>query len=76
MRIRRETKGRKGAGVSIIEGTGLDDKAAKALAKALKQAVGAGGSVKNGNIEIQSDNREKLRSALEQKGFTAKIAGG
>ena len=76
VRIRRETKGRKGNGVSIIEGTGLNEKEAKLLAKHLKQAVGAGGSVKNGLIEIQSDQRDKIKAALEKKGFTVKIAGG
>lgn len=76
VRIRRETKGRKGNGVSIIEGTGLTEGEAKTLAKYLKQSVGAGGSVKNGAIEIQSDQRDKIKLALEKKGFTVKIAGG
>jgi len=76
VRIRRETKGRKGKGVSLIIGVELDAKALKALAKELKQKSGAGGSIKEGVIEIQTDDREKLKNLLEAKGLTVKLAGG
>jgi translation initiation factor 1 len=76
IRIYRETKGRKGNGMSIIKGLPLEEKALKALAKAIKQKMGVGGSVKNGNIEIQSEQREKLKSVLETYGYTSKLAGG
>ncbi|MFA5632250.1 MAG: stress response translation initiation inhibitor YciH [Porticoccaceae bacterium] len=76
VRIRRETSGRKGKGVTTISGVELDDKALAVLAKELKQQCGTGGSVKDAVIEIQGDHREKLRQLLEQRGFTVKFAGG
>jgi len=75
VRIHRETKGRKGSGVSVIKGLGLDEKALKSLAKTLKQKMGVGGSVKAGVIEIQSDQRETLKTLLEPMGHTVKLAG-
>jgi translation initiation factor 1 len=76
VRIHRETKGRKGAGVSVIRGLELDKDALKPLCKTLKQKCGCGGSIKDGTIELQTDNREKIRTLLESAGFKAKIAGG
>lgn len=76
VRIRREVSGRKGKGVTTINGLDLPDKELKQLAKNLKQLCGTGGSVKNGIIEIQGDHREKLQLALEQQGHTVKLAGG
>ncbi len=75
VRIHRETKGRKGNGVSLIKGLALDEKALKLLAKTLKQKMGVGGSVKQGVIEIQSDQREKLKTLLEAMDYTVKLAG-
>ena len=76
VRIRRESKGRGGKGVSIITGLGLGTAELKALAKALKQRCGVGGAVKQWDIEIQGDQRDKLKTELEQRGFTVKLAGG
>lgn len=76
VRIRREVSGRKGKGVSTINGLDLPDNELKQLAKSLKQLCGTGGSVKNGVIEIQGDHREKLRAELEKQGHTVKLAGG
>jgi len=76
VRIRRETKGRKGKGVTCIEGIQLDDKPLKALAKELKQLCGTGGSLKAGVVEIQGDQREKIKAYLEQKGHKVKLSGG
>ncbi|WP_100655647.1 stress response translation initiation inhibitor YciH [Alteromonas flava] len=76
VRIHRETKGRKGKGMSIIKGLGLAEPELKALCKTLKQQCGCGGSVKNGSIEIQGDVREKLKDLLQKQGFTVKLAGG
>ena len=76
VRLKRETKGRKGKGVTLVTGTGLEAKALKDLAKTLKQKCGVGGSINQGVIEIQTDNREQLKTILESKGFTVKIAGG
>ena len=76
VRIRRETKGRGGKAVTVIDGLPLDDDGMKALAKALKKRCGVGGSVKGQTIEVQGDVRSTVQSALEQRGFTVKLAGG
>ena len=76
IRIRRETKGRKGKGVSIIDGLLQNDDQLKKTAKKLKQLCGTGGAVKNGVIEIQGDHRDTLKVELEKQGFTVKLAGG
>lgn len=76
VRIHRETKGRKGKGVSLIKGLGLDAPQVQALCTELKKQCGCGGTVKEGVIEIQTDNREKLQALLIKKGFSVKLAGG
>lgn len=76
VRISRETKGRKGKGVSLISGLPLPADELKKLAKKLKQICGTGGAIKNGVIEIQGDNREKLLSELKKLGYQAKLSGG
>lgn len=76
VRIKRETKGRKGKGVSLITGLPLTEPELKILAKSLKQLCGTGGAVKDGIIEIQGDQRDALKAALEKQGYTVKLAGG
>ncbi len=76
VRIIRQTKGRKGKGVSIITGLDLDDAPLKLLAAELKKQCGCGGAVKDGDIEIQGDVRDKLKLILEKKGYSVKLAGG
>ncbi len=76
VRIKRETKGRKGKGVSLITGLPLTEPELKVLAKSLKQLCGTGGAVKDGVIEIQGDHREVLKTALEKQAYTVKLAGG
>ncbi|OOF39782.1 translation initiation factor [Rodentibacter rarus] len=76
VRIQRQTSGRKGAAVSVISGLDLSDEELKKLATALKKRCGTGGSVKNGNIEIQGEKRDLLKRLLEEKGFMVKLVGG
>ncbi|NQY02874.1 MAG: translation initiation factor Sui1 [Halieaceae bacterium] len=76
VRIRRETKGRGGKAVSVVEGVPLAGAELKALAKVLKQRCGVGGAVKDGCIEIQGDQRAILKEALEKRGYTVKLSGG
>lgn len=76
VRVARETKGRKGAGVSLVSGVPLAGAELKALAKDLKKACGTGGTLKDGVIEIQGDHRDKLVVALERRGYTVKRVGG
>lgn len=76
VRIRRETKGRNGKGVTVITGVPLEDSALQALGKQLKTRCGTGGTVKDGQIEIQGDHRDLLFSELTKLGWTVKKAGG
>jgi len=75
-RVRRETKGRKGKGVLVISGLGLDKTGLKKLASALKKACGTGGSVVDQTIEVQGDNRDAVKQVLEKNGFKVKFIGG
>ena len=76
VRIRRETSGRKGKGVTTISGLPLPQAELQALAKTLKKLCGTGGSVQAGIIEIQGDHRERLQGELERRGYSVKLAGG
>jgi translation initiation factor 1 len=76
VRVSRQTKGRKGAGVCLISGLPLDDEGLKKLAQQLKKKCGSGGTIKDGIIEIQGDHREALVDMLVQLGYAAKLAGG
>ena len=76
VRIHRSSKGRKGKGVCLVAGVPLAGPELKALAKVLKQLCGTGGAVKDGVIEIQGDQRDRLKAELEKLGYTVKLAGG
>ncbi|GAB3476048.1 translation initiation factor [Marinomonas epiphytica] len=76
VKIRLDTKGRKGKGMTLVEGLAKTDKELKELAKKLKSLCGTGGSVKNGVIEIQGDNRQKIQGYLESIGIKSKLSGG
>lgn len=76
IRIQRETKGRKGAGVMIISGFDLGEKDFKSMAKKLKKLCGSGGTVKDGIIEIQGDHRTIIKEYLEKNNFKVKLVGG
>ena len=74
--IRREKKGRGGKTVTVIMNLQLTPEDMKALAKQLKKAVGAGGAVKDGTIEIQGENRDVVAAKLQQLGYKVKFTGG
>jgi translation initiation factor 1 len=76
VRIRRETKGRKGKGVTVITGIPLGLEEVKKLAKELKARCGSGGTVKDGTVEIQGDHCEMLMIELKKKGWIVKRSGG
>lgn len=76
VRLMRETKGRKGKGVTLISGLPLEGDALKHLAKSLKQKCGSGGSIKDGVVEIQGDHRATLENELGKLGYTVKRSGG
>lgn len=76
LRIERQTKGRKGKGVMLVIGIDPKEHDLKKLAKTIKSKIGQGGAVKEGVIEVQGDDRDKLKSILEGLKFKVKIAGG
>jgi len=76
VRVARETKGRKGKGVTLVKGLALDEAELTALAKQLKAACGSGGTVKDWVIEIQGDHIERVMEFLQKAGHKVKRAGG
>lgn len=76
VRVSRETKGRAGKGVTLVRGLALDDVALAALGKALRSACGAGGTVKDGTLEVQGDHCERVILWLRDRGHVVKRAGG
>ncbi len=76
VRVRRESKGRGGKTVTVVLGVPGDDAALKALAGELKKRCGTGGTLKDGNIEIQGDFCDLLVVELAKRGYTVKRAGG
>ncbi|RUO55000.1 stress response translation initiation inhibitor YciH [Pseudidiomarina halophila] len=76
VRIQRQTKGRKGKGVTVILDLPEDPKLLADYAKQLRKMCGVGGSVKNQTIELQGDQRDASKAFLEQQGFKVKLAGG
>lgn len=76
VRVGRQTKGRKGSGVTTVSGLALAPDQLRDLASRLKKLCGAGGALKDGVIEIQGEQRDTLVQALEKLGYTVKRVGG
>jgi len=75
--IKRTTAGRGGKTVTIVTGfvgIGLPEK--ESLTKKMRNACGCGGTVKDGDIEIQGDQRDKIAQILSAAGFRPVFAGG
>jgi translation initiation factor 1 len=75
--IIRQTAHRGGKAVIVVKnftGIGLPEK--KELAKMMRKACGVGGTVKDGCIEIQGDNRDEVARILTEAGFNPVFAGG
>ena len=75
-KVGRETKGRRGKGVTTVFDVSIDEAGLLDLAGKLKQKCGTGGTVKDGRIEIQGDQRDRLVTVLEAMGFRVKRVGG
>jgi translation initiation factor 1 len=67
--IRMEKKGRGGKTVTVVEGFNGTEEACEKLGKELKSHCGCGGSVDEGIILIQGDQRKKVMEFLRNKGF-------
>ena len=76
VRVSRETKGRAGKGVSLVTGLPVAPADLEKLATQLKKRCGTGGTVKDGAIEIQGDQRETIARILTEAGFRPVFAGG
>jgi translation initiation factor 1 len=75
--IIRQTAGRGGKTVTVVKGfvgIGLPEK--EQLAKAMQRACSTGGTVKNGQIEIQGDQRAEVARILTEANFRPVFAGG
>ncbi len=69
-------KGRAGKTVTLIKGFEGEKAELKALAKELKNAVGVGGTIKDGEIIIQGNYRDKIMAILQEMGHNVKRVGG
>jgi translation initiation factor 1 len=75
--IIRHTAHRGGKTVTVVTGfTGIGPAKMERLAKEMQKACGAGGTVKEGRIEIQGDQRESVARILANAGFRPVWAGG
>jgi len=75
-RIWRDSKRRKGKTVTVVGGLHHDPATFDKLCTDLKKHCGAGGAVKDGEIEIQGDHREKIAARLQALSYKTKFAGG
>lgn len=76
VRLRCETKGRKGKGVTVISGIPLTGEALVSFAKGLRQRCSSGGTIRDGVVEIQGDHVAALLPWLQQQGWVVKKSGG
>jgi translation initiation factor 1 len=74
--VERDRKGRGGKTVTVISNLQLPESQLEELLKKLKTQCGAGGAVKENNLEIQGDHRDKIIAYLQKEGHTVKQKGG
>lgn len=69
-----ETKGRKGKYVTIVSGLQHNPTTIKEISRILKEHCGAGGTVKDGNIELQGDQRERATGERQKMNYVVRRA--
>ena len=75
--IVRQKAGRGGKTVTVVKGfTGIGLPEKETLAKLMQKACGTGGTVKDGQIEIQGDKRQEVARILSEANFRPVFAGG
>ncbi|ELS01533.1 translation initiation factor eIF-1/SUI1-like protein [Xenococcus sp. PCC 7305] len=76
IRIQATRSGRKGKTVTVLTGFQHNPETLSKLLKNLKAQCGSGGTVKDNNLEIQGEHKEKLLQIMTKLGYKAKISGG
>ena len=71
IKVRLDTKNRAGKAVTLVEGFIGTNADKEELGKKLKTFCGTGGSVKDGEIIVQGDNRDKVLQWLQKNGYSA-----
>ena len=76
VRLFRDRGGRGGKVVTVVRGLRERGPALERIAGELKRLCGAGGTIKDGSIEVQGDHRERVAEWLRARDYTVKLAGG
>lgn len=76
VRLFRDRGGRNGKTVTVIHGLPERGPALEARLSELKRMCGAGGTLRDGVIEIQGDHRDRLAERFRALGYPVKLAGG
>lgn len=76
VRIARDRKGRAGKTMTVVHGVADDAATLADVSQQLKRLCGAGGAVKDLEIQIQGDHRDKIEAWLVQHGYKVKRVGG
>ena len=76
VRVWRDRKGRRGKTVTVVKGLVASEAKLEEIASTLKRLCGSGGTVSEGDVEIQGDHREKVAAKLTELGYRVKLAGG
>jgi len=75
-RVSREKQGRGGKTVTVVRGLPVDEPSLQALGKQLRTACGAGGTVRDGTLEVQGDHVDRALAFLQAHGYRTRRSGG
>jgi translation initiation factor 1 len=76
VRIFRERGNRGGKTVTVVRGLPERGPSLEVRLSELKRLCGAGGTLREGSLEIQGDHRERIAERLRGLGYKVKLAGG